>query len=165
MIVRKVVFNNRCSCCGRLLLKRWQEDKDQVKEAFIKACWRTYDGHDYCRDCWKREDDGTVTTRDGLRFDENGMLVGGCLFFTGISESMTLTQIQTEIAKASALADQMVGRLYRGILQGELDKARYLLDKLLSKRKGTWEYDCYVLFKSRNIFSHIYGDAVVRSYI
>ena len=72
MIVRKVVYNNRCSCCGALLTEEWVSHKDRLKEAFVHKCWRRYAGRDYCHDCWQRNPDGSVTTKDGCRYETKG---------------------------------------------------------------------------------------------
>lgn len=165
MIVRKVVYNNRCSCCGKELEDKWVDDKDVLKESFIRRAWRTFGGRDYCRDCWERDADGSITTRDGRRFDGDGRQVKVYRFdHTGISGSMTLTEIATEIAKTEAMADLMVGWLYKSILLDEVAAAREFKATLLVERKGTWEYDCYMSFLDHGVFKHVYKDFIDRHY-
>ena len=77
------------------------------------------------------------------------------------ADSLTLTQIVTEIVKAEALYRMMVGWLYKSILANEINAAKVLLDQRIRKASKE-ELDAYGTFRRYGIFAKMRDDATDR---
>lgn len=73
MLVKREFHNIECDCCGQLLDEEtWWAD-DEVAPIILQECgWKKLgDGH-YCGECWYRDDDDNIVTKDGRKFDDDG---------------------------------------------------------------------------------------------
>ena len=76
------------------------------------------------------------------------------------ADGLTVTQIVTEIVKAQACFDMVVGWLYKGILGYEIIAAKMLLEERL-KKASKQEIDAYNTFRL-GIFTKMRNDATER---
>lgn len=77
------------------------------------------------------------------------------------ADGLTVTQIVTEIVKAQACYDMMVGWLYKGILGNEIIAAKTLLEERV-KKASKQELDAYNTFRRFGIFTKMRNDATER---
>ena len=77
------------------------------------------------------------------------------------ADGLTVTQIVTEIVKAQALHNMMVGWLYKGILGNEIIAAKMLLEERV-KKASKQELDAYNTFRRFGIFTKMRNDATER---
>ena len=77
------------------------------------------------------------------------------------ADGLTVTQIVTEIVKAQALHNMMVGWLYKGILGNEIIAAKTLLEERV-KKASKQELDAYNTFRRFGIFTKMRNDATER---
>ena len=77
------------------------------------------------------------------------------------ADGLTVTQIVTEIVKAQALHNMMVGWLYKGILGCEIMAAKTLLEERI-KIASKQELDAYNTFRRYHIFTRMGDDATER---
>ena len=77
------------------------------------------------------------------------------------ADDLTVTQIVTEIVKAQALHNMMVGWLYKGILGNEIIAAKTLLEERV-KKASKQELDAYNTFRRFHIFTRMGDDATER---
>jgi hypothetical protein len=77
------------------------------------------------------------------------------------ADSLTVTQIVTEIVKTEALCRMMVGWLYKLILANEINAAKVLLDQRIRKAPKQ-ELDVYNTFRRYGIFAKMRDDATCR---
>jgi hypothetical protein len=77
------------------------------------------------------------------------------------ADGLTVTQIVTEIVKAQACYDMMVGWLYKGILGNEIIAAKMLLEERV-KKASKQELDAYNTFRRFGIFTKMRNDATER---
>lgn len=77
------------------------------------------------------------------------------------ADGLTVTQIVTEIVKAQACYDMMVGWLYKGILGNEIIAAKTLLEERV-KKASKQELDAYNTFRRFGIFTKMRSDATER---
>lgn len=77
------------------------------------------------------------------------------------ADELTATQIMTEIVKAQALHNMMVGWLYKGILGNEIIAAKMLLEERV-KKASKQELDAYNTFRRFGIFTKMRNDATER---
>ena len=77
------------------------------------------------------------------------------------ADGLTVTQIVTEIVKAQACFDMVVGWLYKGILGYEIIAAKMLLEERL-KKASKQEIDAYNTFRRFGIFTKMRNDATER---
>ena len=73
-------------------------------------------------------------------------------------DSLTVTQIVTEIVQAEAVCCMMVGWLYKGLLTNEINAAKMLLNQHI-KQAPQWELDAYNTFRRFGIFASMRNDA------
>ena len=73
------------------------------------------------------------------------------------ADGLTVTQIVTEIVKAQACYDMMVGWLYKGILGNEIIAAKILLEERV-KKASKQELDAYNTFRRFGIFTEMRND-------
>ena len=75
MKVSDTFYNIRCDSCGTELCEEWYHDANNGEFATIlsESGWFTaeHDRH-YCPDCWERDDDDRIKTRNGRIYDEDG---------------------------------------------------------------------------------------------
>jgi hypothetical protein len=73
MLVKREFHNIECDCCGQLLDEEtWWDDKDVLPAILSECGWKQLgDGH-YCEECWYRDDDDNIVTKDGRKFDDDG---------------------------------------------------------------------------------------------
>jgi hypothetical protein len=76
-----------------------------------------------------------------------------------LDKSITLTQFRSELEKARALYDCMVGTLYRDMVADDLNEGWTIFNTMLAERRNTLEYKAYITFSSFNMFQRIYRDA------
>ena len=76
--------------------------------------------------------------------------------------SQTLTEFRSELEKARALYDCMVGTIYKDALADDINEAWIIFNTMLGERKDTQEYNAYITFSSSNVFRRIYSDAYDR---
>ncbi|MCR4612419.1 MAG: hypothetical protein K5778_00295 [Bacteroidaceae bacterium] len=77
------------------------------------------------------------------------------------ADDLTVTQIVTEMVKAQACYDMMVGWLYKGILGNEIIAAKMLLEERV-KKASKQELDAYNTFRRFGIFTKMRNDATER---
>ena len=77
------------------------------------------------------------------------------------ADGLTVTQIVTEIVKAQALHNMMVGWLYKGLLGNEIIAAKTLLEERV-KKASKQELDAYNTFRRFGIFTKMRNDATER---
>lgn len=77
------------------------------------------------------------------------------------ADDLTVTQIVTEIVKAQACYNMMVGWLYKGILGNEIIAAKTLLEERV-KKASKQELDAYNTFRRFGIFTKMRNDATER---
>ena len=92
-------------------------------------------------------------TVQGFRFDHMDTL--------NHADSLTVTQIVTEIVKAEALYRMMVGWLYKGMLANEINAAKVLFDQRIHKASKE-ELEAYNTFRRYGIFAKMRDDATDR---
>ena len=71
----------------------------------------------------------------------------------------TLTEFRSELEKARALYDSMVGTIYKDALADDINEGWTIFNTMLAERKNTPEYNAYITFNCHNIFQKIYSDA------
>lgn len=76
-----------------------------------------------------------------------------------LDTSQTLTEFRSELEKARALYDCMVGTIYKDALADDLNEGWTIFNSMLAERKNTPEYKAYITFSSSNVFRRIYSDA------
>ena len=72
-LVKREFHNIECDCCGQLLDEETWWDGPEFVEGMLHECgWKKLgDGH-YCEECWNRDDDDNIVTKDGRKFDDDG---------------------------------------------------------------------------------------------
>ena len=167
MIKERKFLNVKCDHCGLLLdEENWYDDKDAIDFMLHENHWKELGGSHYCDSCWSYDDDDNIVTKDGRKFTEDGneIVQRKLSYLTDINDGMTLTQFQTELINAHILFHSMVGTLYKGILADDLCVAEDWFSELLTKRKGTWEWECYHAFKRNNVFKLMADGCLERNY-
>ena len=76
--------------------------------------------------------------------------------------SQTLTQFRSELEKARALYDTMVGTIYKDALADDINEGWTIFNTMLAERRDTPEYKAYITFSFSNVFRRIYSDAYDR---
>lgn len=156
MKVSDVFYNIRCDSCSAELCEESYHDagNDEFATILSESGWFTADGgRHYCPDCWERDDDDRINTRDGRTYDMDGREVKlRHLNVLELSEDMTLTQMRTELERGRALYSSMVGALYKSMLADDLNTGYEWLGKLLAERNGTPEWEAYHTFNRHGIF-------------
>ena len=72
MIVKKEFRNVECDCCGQMLDEEtWYEDEEAFGVILDECNWKTLGGKHYCDNCWTRDDDDNIVTKDGRKFDDD----------------------------------------------------------------------------------------------
>lgn len=79
-----------------------------------------------------------------------------------LDKSIALTQFRSELEKARALYDTMVGTIYKDALADDINEGWAIFNTMLAERKDTLEYKAYITFSSSNVFQRIYTDAFDR---
>ena len=46
-----------------------------VEETARNSDWKMMNGHHYCPSCWERDDDDTIHTKDGRKWDDSSVEV------------------------------------------------------------------------------------------
>ena len=70
MNVKEYFFNRQCDCCGALLDEEmWHNTPDTLNDVANASDWQHLGGKDYCADCWTRDDDDNIQTKDGRKYD------------------------------------------------------------------------------------------------
>lgn len=72
MKVTEIFHNIECDCCKALVDEEHWSDPDTIKMTYDEEGWMHLGGKDYCPDCWNWDDDDSITTKDGRRFNEEG---------------------------------------------------------------------------------------------
>ena len=169
MIIEKKFHNVKCDHCGRLLDdETWWDDQDALTTTILRECgWIECEGgRHYCDECWTRDDDDNIVTKDGRKWDDydHKEIRQHRMNYLDLSEDMTLTQFRMELERGKALYHSMVGWLYKGMLGDDLADGKEWLDELVEQRRGTAEYYCYFTFVSHGIFRLAQIDAQERMY-
>ncbi len=62
-------WGNDCVC--------YADDPDGklIEETAKESEWKVLDGHHYCPNCWERDDDDIIHTKDGRKWDDSGLEV------------------------------------------------------------------------------------------
>lgn len=167
-IVSDTFYNIRCDSCGTELCEEWYHDAGNGEFATIlgESGWFTADGdRHYCPDCWERQDDDTIKTRNGRKYGDDGREIKTRhMHYLDLWEGMTLTQMRTELERGRVLHSSMVGTLYKGMLYEDLNTGYEWLAELLANRKGTPEWEAFRTFDSHGIFSRFPDDEDDRMY-
>ena len=72
-LVKREFHNIECDCCGQLLDEETWWDDQEVLPAILAECgWKQLGGGHYCEECWNRDDDDNIVTKDGRKFDDDG---------------------------------------------------------------------------------------------
>ena len=72
-LVKREFHNIECDCCGQLLDEETWCDDQEVLPAILAECgWKQLGGSHYCEECWYRDDDDNIVTKDGRKFDDDG---------------------------------------------------------------------------------------------
>lgn len=75
-LVKREFQNIECDCCGQLLDEETWWDSQEALPAILEECgWKQLCGRHYCEECWNRDDDDTIVTKDGRRWDDSGLEV------------------------------------------------------------------------------------------
>ena len=168
MIIEKKFHNVKCDHCGRLLDEEtWWDETDAVPAILGDCGWIECEGgRHYCDECWTRDDDDNIVTKDGRMWDDydHKEIRQHRMNYLDLSEDMTLTQFRMRLIKGKALLDSMVGSPYKRMLFDDLTEGKEWFEELLVARKGTSEFDCYFTFASHGIFRLAYKDAHKRIY-
>ncbi len=169
MIIDKVFHNIRCDACGGLIDEEtWWGDKEALTTQILDECgWIECEGgRHYCDECWSRDDDDNIVTKDGRKWTDydHKEIRQHRMNYLSLSEDMTLTQFRMELVKGKALFDSMVGSLYKSMLFDDLAEGKEWFEELLVTRKGTPEFDSYFTFASHGIFRLAQIDAQERMY-
>lgn len=73
MIVNREFHNVECDHCGQLLDEEtWWDDKDALSGILDECGWKELGGKHYCDNCWERDDDDNIVTKDGRKYDDDG---------------------------------------------------------------------------------------------
>ena len=51
------------------------EDGKLVEETACNSDWKIMNGHHYCENCWERDDDDIIHTKDGRKWDDSSIEV------------------------------------------------------------------------------------------
>lgn len=168
MIIDRQFHNIKCDACGRLIDdETWYDDKDALTTTILDECgWIECEGRHYCDECWTRDDEDNIITKDGRKWDDydHKEIKQHRMNYLELSEEMTLTQFRIELEKGYALFKTMVGTLYKGMLADDLNEGYEWLQELNDRRKGKAEFDCYDTFCRHGIFRMIQNDALERMY-
>ena len=165
MIIDRTFHNIQCDHCGALIDEEtWWDDMEVLTSTILDGCgWIECEGgRHYCDECWTRDDDDNIVTKDGRKWDDDKhkeILTDKQRYQLDYLEdlldpNLTLTQIRIEIIKAKFLFHSMVGWLYKKPLGNEIVQAMLLLDD----RKATapqWQIDCYNTFADSGLFYHL----------
>ena len=73
MIIDRRFYNIQCDHCGKLLDEEtWWGDKDLVEGLILDECgWIECEGRHYCDECWSRDDDDNIVTKDGRKWTDD----------------------------------------------------------------------------------------------
>lgn len=169
MIVDRQFHNIKCDACGGLIDdETWWDDKEALTTQILDECgWIECEGgRHYCDECWSRDDDDNIVTKDGRKWDDDTHkeIKQHRMNYLSLSEDMTLTQFRMELIKGKALCNMMVGTPYKGMLLDDLAVGKEWFEELLVTRKGTAEFDCYSTFAWHGIFRLAQIDAYERMY-
>ena len=168
MIIDRTFHNVVCDGCGAQLDEEtWYDDKDALTTTILDECgWIECEGRHYCDECWTRDDDDNIITKDGRKWDDydHKEIKQHRMNYLELSEEMTLTQFRIELIKGHVLFRSMVGTLYKGMFADDLKEGWDWFGELLERRNGTAEHDCYKTFMSYGIFRMIQNDALERMY-
>jgi len=165
MLVKREFHNIECDCCGQLLDEEtWWDDQDALTTTILPECgWIECEGgRHYCDECWTRDDDDNIVTKDGRKWDDydhKEMLTDVQRYRLDylkdlLDPNLTITQIRMEIIKAQLLCRSMVGTLYKNALLDEIERAFSLYyDRRESASES--EKDAYDTFAEHSIFYHL----------
>lgn len=73
MIINRTFHNVECDHCGALLDEEtWWDDKEALTTNILPDCgWIECEGsRHYCEECWTRDDDDNIVTKDGRKWDD-----------------------------------------------------------------------------------------------
>lgn len=73
MIIDRQFYNIQCDHCGKLLDEEtWWGEKDLVEGLILDECgWIECEGRHYCDECWSRDDDDNIVTKDGRKWTDD----------------------------------------------------------------------------------------------
>ena len=74
MIIDKTFHNIQCDHCGALIDEEtWWDDKEALTTIILPECgWIECEGgRHYCEECWNRDDDDNIITKDGRKWDDD----------------------------------------------------------------------------------------------
>ena len=72
MIIKQEFVNIECDACGNILDdENWYPD-EEIPTILMECGFKTFGDKHYCPDCWYVDDDDSITTKDGRRFNEEG---------------------------------------------------------------------------------------------
>lgn len=71
MIIERLFHNIKCDCCEALLDEdTWWNDKDALTQVLDECGWIECEGRHYCDECWIRDDDDNIVTKDGRKWSD-----------------------------------------------------------------------------------------------
>lgn len=166
MIIDRTFHNIKCDHCGALIDEEtWWDDKQALTSTILNDCnWIECEGgRHYCDECWSRDDDDNIVTKDGRKWDDYShkeILTDGQRYHLDylkdlLDPSLTLTQLRFEIIKANFLYRSMVGTLYKNMLCDEIENAYSLLSDRLSKASES-ELAIYNAFQDNLVFYNLH---------
>lgn len=86
MIVTREFHNVECDHCGQLLDEEtWWDDKNDLSGILDECGWKELGNKHYCDNCWERDDDDNIVTKDGRKYDDDGNRVDK-KWFDGLSD-------------------------------------------------------------------------------
>ena len=165
MIVDRQFHNIKCDACGRLIDdETWWDDKQALTSTILNECnWIECEGgRHYCDECWSRDDDDNIITKDGRKWDDDThkeILTPEQRYHLDylkdlLDPRLTLTQLRFEIIKAIFLYRDMVGTLYKNSLADEIDGAFCLLHDRYESASDS-EKDMYDIFCEHLVFHNL----------
>lgn len=73
MIRKKEFYNIECDHCGAMLDEEtWLDDRESAESLIDECNWKKLGDRHYCEDCWERDDDDNIVTKDGRRWTDDG---------------------------------------------------------------------------------------------
>ena len=165
MIVDRQFHNIKCDHCGALIDEEtWWDDKQALTSTILNECnWIECEGgRHYCDECWSRDDDDNIVTKDGRKWDDDThkeILTPEQRYHLDylkdlLDPRLSLTQLHMEIIKAVLLHRSMVGTIYKSALSDEIENAFQLLaDKY--ENASFAEIRVYNTFAENDIFRTI----------
>lgn len=60
----------KCDCCGECY-----DPNNELATIATECGFKHLGGRDYCPDCWERDDDDIIHTKDGRKWDDSGINV------------------------------------------------------------------------------------------